>query len=302
MKKLKILITGSQGFLARNIALNLKEKKIHVYGIGRGKWIGNQYKKWGYKKNINSNINLKSLNKYKIKFDYIIHCAGKVIGLEPEDDFQRNVLTTQSVLEYISQIKKKPKLILMSTLAVYGNSKEQILTEKTRINPISNYAINKLLAEQLCRFYNLKYKIDIMILRTGSLFGPGLKRQFIFDACTKIKKNINIFFGTGEEIRDWLFIDDMTNLIFRIIKKNFKNIKIINVGSGKGIKIKDIISYISTKMNKNIIPKFNGYGKNSNPKILISSTKEAKKFIWSPRKKFFDGLDLYIQWYKKEYD
>ena len=139
-----------------------------------------------------------------------------------------------------------------------------------------------------------------MILRTGSLIGPGLKRQFIFDACNKIRKNINIFFGTGEEARDWLFIDDISNLIFKIIKKRFKNLKIINVGSGRAIKIKDIISYISKKMDINISPKFNGVGKNSNPKILVSSIKEAKKFKWSPKIEFFDGLDLYIKWFLKK--
>ena len=300
MKKLKILITGSQGFLAKNLARTLNSKKFYVYGIGRGNWNRSEHKKWGYKKNINDNISLKNILKYKIRFDYVIHCAGKVIGLLPEDDFQRNVATTQSVLEYISQKKIKPKLIFMSTLAVYGNSKKNVLTENTRINPISNYAINKLLAEQLCRFYNTKYNIDIIILRTGSLIGPGLKRQFIFDACNKINKRKNIFFGTGEEIRDWLFIDDMTNLIFKIIKIEFKNLKIVNVGSGKGTKIKDIISYICKKMNKNISPKFNGFGKSSNPKILISSIKEAKKFKWVPEKKFFEGLDLYIEWFKND--
>jgi UDP-glucose 4-epimerase len=297
---MKILITGSQGFLARNLAKTLNNKKFYVYGIGRGKWNKNEHKKWGYKKNVNNNISLKNIHKYKINFDYVIHCAGKVIGLLPEDDFQRNVSTTQSILEYISQKKIKPKLILMSTLAVYGNSKKQVLTENTKINPISNYAINKLLAEELCKFYNKKYNIDIMILRTGSLIGPGLKRQFIFDACNKIRKNINIFFGTGEEARDWLFIDDISILIFKIIKKRFKNLKIINVGSGRAIKIKDIISYISKKMDINISPKFNGVGKNSNPKILVSSIKEAKKFKWSPKIEFFDGLDLYIKWFLKK--
>ena len=74
MTKLKILITGSQGFLARNLALSLKEKKFKVYGIGRGRWKGNQYKKWGYKKNLNTNINLKSLTKYKINLNVHLSC------------------------------------------------------------------------------------------------------------------------------------------------------------------------------------------------------------------------------------
>ena len=51
------------------------------------------------------------------------------------------------------------------------------------INPISNYALNKLLCEKILKFYNQKNKKSVCILRIGSVFGPGLKRQFIYDAC-----------------------------------------------------------------------------------------------------------------------
>ena len=77
----------------------------------------------------------------------------------------------------------------MSTLAVYGNCKKSTLKEEMPIKPISNYALNKLLAENICDFYFQRKKIDLLIARTGSLYGPGLKRQFIYDACRKIKAN-----------------------------------------------------------------------------------------------------------------
>lgn len=297
---MNILITGSQGFLARNLAKKLKKSKISVYGMGRGSWNKNNHKKWGYNKNINSDVNLINIKKYsKLNFDYIIHCAGKVIGLSPEEDFKRNVLTTQSVLEFASSLDEKPKIIFMSTLAVYGNSKYSLLTEKTPIKPISNYALNKLLAEKLCEFYYEKNNINVLIVRAGSLFGPGLERQFIFDACRKINNDNNIFFGTGEELRDWLYIDDLTDLIYKIVKENFSGKLILNVGSGKGIKIKDVINFINKKFDKNLKPIFNKIGSDSNPKKLISSIQKAKKFNWKPKTNFYYGLNKYIQWFKK---
>ena len=190
---MNILITGSQGFLAKNLSLKLKNKNHKIYGIGRGKWKGDEYKKWGYFKNLNEDINSKNILKYKkISFKYIIHCAGKVIGLSAVDDFKTNVLTTQIVLDFIYLTKQNPKLIFMSTLAVYGN-KNKFLTENTKLNPISNYAHNKILCEEMCSFYSRKYNFDLLIMRISSIFGPGLERQFIYDACKKIYNNNFLF-------------------------------------------------------------------------------------------------------------
>ena len=296
---MNILITGSQGFLAKNLSLKLKNKNLKIYGIGRGNWKGDEYKKWGYFKNINDDINSKNILKYKkISFKYIIHCAGKVIGLSAVDDFKTNVLTTQIVLDFIYLTKQKPKLIFMSTLAVYGN-KNKFLTENTKINPISNYAHNKILCEEMCSFYSRKYNFDLLIMRVSSIFGPGLERQFIYDACKKIYNNNSKFFGTGKEIRDWIYIDDLTRLIFKILNKGFKKINIYNVGSGIGVSIKDVINFINKRFKKNLKPSFNFVGSDSNPKILISSINKIKIFNWKPTTNFYIGLERYINWFKK---
>ena len=296
---MNILITGSQGFLAKNLALKLKNKNLKIYGIGRGKWKGDEYKKWGYFRNLNDDINSKNILKYKkISFKYIIHCAGKVIGLSAVDDFKTNVLTTQIVLDFIYRTKQNPKLIFISTLAVYGN-KNKFLTENAKINPISNYAHNKILCEEMCSFYSRKYNFDLLIMRISSIFGPGLERQFIYDACKKIYNNSSKFFGTGKEIRDWIYIDDLTTLIFKILNKGFKKINIYNVGSGVGVSIKDVINFINKKFKKNLKPSFNFVGSDSNPKILISSINKIKIFNWKPTTNFYIGLERYINWFKK---
>jgi UDP-glucose 4-epimerase len=301
---MNILITGSQGFLGKNLALKLKNKNFRIYGIGRGKWKKNEYKKWGYFKNLNNDIDLNNISKYKnISFKYIIHCAGKVIGLSAIDDFKTNVLTTQVVLDFIYQSKQKAKLIFISTLAVYGNgNKSKLLRENSKIKPISNYANNKILCEKMCIFYSKKYNFDLLIMRISSFFGPGLERQFIYDACKKIYNNNSKFHGTGEEIRDWLYIDDLTILISKILKRGFKKINIYNVGSGVGVAIKDVINFINKQFKKNLKPSFNFAGADSNPQILISSINKIKKFNWKPTVNFYIGLEKYINWFKKRFN
>lgn len=307
---MKVLITGSEGYLARNLARNLNQKKIICYGVGRGNWkTKNQYGKWGYKKNINGNLNKRLLNRFSnYNFDYVVHCAGgtspitnQINSISKTQDYKKNVLSIKYVLDNILINKKKTKVIFISSAAVYGNNNLKKVTEKTKIRPISNYARNKFLAEKLCFNYFKKHQIDILILRVTTIFGPGLNRQFIHDACIKIIQNKNIFFGTGNEIRDYIYISDFCDLINKVLNKKFKGFKIINVGTGKGIKIREVISYIKKKLDIKISPKFNKFGYKNNPKRMVASSKKVKNFNWQPKTKFYDGLDKYIKWFKSDY-
>ena len=87
----------------------------------------------------------------------------------------------------------------------------------------------------------------------------------------------------------------------KIIKKSFNGYRVINIGTGKGTKIKKIIKYLSQKLRKRIKPKFNNIGLNVNPKKLIPDIKKAKKFKWKPSIQLYKGLDLYLKWFTREY-
>ena len=62
-----------------------------------------------------------------------------------------------------------------------------------------------------------------MILRIASLYGDGLKKQLIYDACSKISKGINNFYGTGREKRDFIHISDLVNIVSYFCTKGFSN-------------------------------------------------------------------------------
>lgn len=301
---MKILITGSQGFLARNLSKKLNNYGFVCYGIGRGKWKRNSHKKWGYYKNIIGTINKKNLKKYKkIKFEYIIHCAGGsspntslVKSISKKKDYEKNVSSIYSVLDCFAQKSNKPKVLFISTISVYGNNKSKKIKEENKLNPISNYSLNKVIAENICKNFCQDYDFDVLILRGTSLYGPGLKRQIIHDVCLKIAKNQNIFFGTGKEVRDFIHINDFTELIKCIITKGFRGFLIMNAGSGNGIKIIDVINYIIKRLKKDIKPKFNNFGTKVNPISLVPNITKAKKFNWLPKVNFYKGLNEYISW------
>ena len=161
------------------------------------------------------------------------------------------------------------------------------ISEKEEIFPISNYAKCKKESEKICKKYSDKFNIGVKILRVTSLYGMGLKKQVIFDAIIKILRNENRFHGTGNEIRDFLHIDDFTDLIKKILRKKFKNYEVLNCGSGKDYKIKDVIQKIKkiNKLKKKVV--FTKKYIKSNPKYLAANINKAKKnYKWKPKKTF----------------
>jgi len=298
--KKKILITGSHGFIAKNIAKKLKKKNFNVYGIGRGKWEKKNYKKWGYLDQINGNLTKKNLSKYNFKFDFIIHCAGSgLVGLSRKQDFINNVKSTISLINFIKKNQNKTKIIFMSSYSIYGNDFKDPISEKFVTKPVSIYAINKKKAENLLLNFSKKYRSDLMILRIASLYGDGLKKQLIHDACSKISKGLNSFYGTGREKRDFIHISDLVNVVLYFCMKGFSNTNIINCGSGTGRQIKDVLKLISSSFNMRNKIVFNRKKLNSNPITLILNINQLKRIGVKPYKNFRIGVKQYVKWFKR---
>ena len=295
---MKILITGCHGFIGNNLSILLKKKKNDLYGIGNPRK-NIKENSFNYIKTINGTIEKNKIRKFKIKFDFAVHCAGSgKVGLSKNMDYHKNINSTIGLLEYARLYNRKLKIILLSSAAVYGNNKTKF-TEKTNINPISIYGKNKFLAEKKCHAYSKKFKLNITILRLTSIFGKGLDKQLIFECCKKINSKKYIFFGTGNEKRDWLHIDDLNILIHKMIKKKKDGLHIYNCGSGKQYKVKNVVKYISKKMNNKIILKFDGKGLDKNPSSNLVSINKLKEFDWKPKKNFWKALSDYVNWYKR---
>ena len=302
MKKKKILITGAEGFIARNLSKYLVKKKFVVYGIGTKRFDKKKSTKHSYRKLINKRISLLNLKKNFKNIDIIIHCAGSgTVQLSNKENYEKNYLTTKSVLDFSIYQKKKPKVLFMSSYSIYGSSHSKPIKENSKLKPSSSYAITKKLSEDLLLRFSKKYNLEIKILRLASIYGNGLNKQLLFDACNKISQNKNIFFGTGNEVRDWIHIFDLCELVYKILNKKKDNNPIINCGSGKGHKVREVIKLIKKKFYSKKIIKFINQ-KKQNPKILISDIKIAKSYNWKPKIPFKKGILGYIKWYKQNND
>lgn len=302
---MNILITGALGFLGRHTARKFKSLNNNIYGLGRGKASVKFLKNWGIDFWYESDINLKSIRNINISFDLIVHCGGgSSVGYSnnyPIQDFDNSVYTTLCLLEYISKFDTNCKFIYPSSPSVLGNFSKRNIKPNKEFKPISSYGFNKQLAEEMCFFYNREYGIQVGIIRFFSIYGNDLKKQLLWDACNKIKINSAIFFGSGNETRDWIHVKDAVDLI-EIFSRKFKGLKIINGGTGIATKISSVIEMINSQFTNNIKIKFNNQIKRGDPTHYCADISSALNFGWVPKVKIEDGIKDYAINFIKEND
>ena len=114
---------------------------------------------------------------------------------------------------------------------MYGNADALPIAESTPINPISPYGVHKQIAEELIRSYAHHFSLSVAIVRFFSLYGPGLRKQLLWDACTKIEKGDFDFYGTGHEVRDWLHVQDAARLLLTLPSHASSDAVIVNGGN-----------------------------------------------------------------------
>ena len=309
------LITGCAGFIGFHMCKYLIKKKIKVLGIDNlNKYYSKKLKLDRLKilkKNKNftfHNIDLRNKKKLlsllsNFKKLNIIHFAaqpGVIYSYKnPNSYFENNILATKNLVSITKKLDIS-QFIFISSSSVYGDKKKYPIREVSKLNPINFYAKTKIKCEKIIHQNFKNSKHSIKILRPFTVYGPfGRPDMLILKMLTLIRKNklINIY-NYGNYFRDFTYIDDVVEIIFKLsLKKNIK-IQTFNVCASKPIQINDILKMFKSILKKSFKikykPKRRGemeitYG--SNLKLL--KLLKTKNFI-----KFNVGLKRTILWYK----
>jgi len=297
----RVLITGAAGFIGRHVAREFSKKGWQVIGIGRGDW--SDWRDYGLSAWYEAEVTLDTLLKYSAVPDVLVHCAGGAsVGFsieQPSVDFDMTVRTTSNVLEFIRVHSPSTKLVYPSSAAVYGQVKSLPITEDTHLSPVSPYGTHKQLAEALCQLYSHQYNLSVAVVRMFSIYGPELRKQLLWDACQKIDQGNYSFFGTGEEIRDWLHVDDVSKLLFSASQNASIRCPVVNAGNGQGIKVREIVHHLCNQFELGISPIFSTIPKPGDPNVYIADTSKARAWEWQPLINWHEGVAQYVNWYKR---
>ncbi len=302
---MKILIIGADGFIGGHCANYFSKKFNNVFLAGTKK-DGILNKNYYLLTHENTDFNLLFQHN---EYDICINASGYAnvsLSFEnPAKDFELNVVNVHKILLAIRRYNPKCRLINFSSAAVYGNPIKLPITENSKLLPLSPYGFHKLQSESLLTEYHKFFGIHTCSLRVFSAYGVGLKKQIFWDLYQKInqkiKNNIDIeIFGTGEESRDFIFIDDLIFAIDLIIQKaNFEG-ECINVSSGIETKIKDVVSIFYENWDKNIAFNFSGKIKIGDPNNWKADIKQLEQMGFISQVSIYEGINKYIKWLKEQ--
>lgn len=297
----RVLITGAAGFIGRHVAREFSNQGWHVVGMGRGDWA--DWQSHGISEWHRCEVTLDALLKHANYPDVIVHCAGGAsVGhsvAEPYQDFIKTVDTLAQVLEFMRVHAPQTKLVYPSSAAVYGQIKTLPITEDAPLNPVSPYGFHKKMAELLCEMYSHQYGVPIAVVRLFSIYGIGLRKQLLWDACRKFEQEECSFFGTGAEVRDWLHVEDAARLLYLATQNATLHCPIINAGSGQGVTVKEILQHVRDQLEVLKEPNFSSKSKEGDPNAYIADITNARTWGWEPKINLRKGIVEYVDWYKK---
>lgn len=297
------LITGAHGFLGRYAAKAFSNNGCRVVGIGHGDWGFKNPGDYGIAEWIEADIDFAALAGLGEGFDYIVHCAGgSSVGYSvkfPEQDFYRTVGTTIAVLEYARLHQPKVRIIYPSSAAVYGVQDAEPIAVDVQPSPLSPYGFHKRMAEELCISYGRNYGLSIGIARLFSVYGPGLRKQLLWDACLKLTRSgaPPEFYGTGNETRDWIHVRDAAALLLKIAQSG-DSFSIVNGGAGISTRISEILSQLADLLGFETEIMFSGEQKEGDPRHYLADITEAMALGWQPQVTLADGLREYVDWFR----
>lgn len=306
---MKLLVTGGLGFIGSNFILHAlkKYKKLQIQNLDAylpGSNIDNvrEIKTTKKYKTIRGNItNAKLVEKLVSDSDAVINFAAeshvdRSIS-NPKPFIDSNIYGVYTLLE--ATRKHKKRLIQISTDEVFGSLKSSSATEKYPHNPSSPYAASKAAAENLVNSYHITYGCDIIITRCTNNYGPRQSPEKLIPKTILLandNKKIPIY-GTGKNIRDWIFVLDHCDAILRILFKG-KSGESYNISTNNELDNLTIVRKILDIMDKpNDLIEFISDRPGHDFRYSLDSKKIRRKLSWSPSHKFEEGLKYTIEWY-----
>jgi len=205
--------------------------------------------------------------------------------------------TVAASLDFACRCARLPRFVYVSSAAVYGDAGAGPIATSAPVQPISPYGEHKAAAEDLCRRAASENGLPVLIVRFFSLYGPGLRKQLLWDACGKLRDGHAAFFGTGEEVRDWLHIEDAVRLLETAAAAASPACPVVNGGTGVGTAVRDVIAALADAIDPRAEVRFLGSGRTGDPRSYIAATGEALALGWSPDVVWHDGIREYAEWY-----
>ena len=303
--EVKILVTGSCGFIGTNLCESLLEDGHEVLGVD------------SFTANYDQNVkrkNLNQLNEFKnfhltetdlltadlqpliANKDIIFHLAGQPsVHNSWGQDFKayadRNIVLTQKLLEAARE-SETPKFVNSSSSSVYGRINGGPAREDHAKLPISPYGVTKLAAENLVTLYGSEFGMNTVSLRYFTVFGPRQRPDMAFSKLIESSKSRKSFplHGDGSQIRDFTFVRDVVAANKLAAFSHVSPGSVFNIGGGSPVSMAFAIETLEDILGSKIKIETSPTGP-GNPALTFADCTAAETVLgWKPKMDFYEGL------------
>ena len=310
---MKILVTGGLGFIGSNFIRYILSKHpdykiVNVDKIGVGANPANLKDLEDEKtyKFIKGNIcNPKLIDKVVKGVDAIVNIAAETHVdrsiRDPITFIQNNTIGTLNLLDAVRKHNREARLVHVSTDEVYGEATKGSFKETSPLKPSNPYSASKAAADMFVIAYRKTYQLNTVITRCTNNFGPyQFPEKLIPKTIIRALKNMPVpVYGSGENIRDWIYVLDHCEAINLILEKGRPG-EIYNISAGNEKTNIEVIRKILRTLGKpEGLISFVEDRPGHDIKYSLDSSKIRTELGWKPKFSFEEALEATVNWYKE---
>jgi UDP-glucose 4-epimerase len=237
--------------------------------------------------------------------ELVVHCAGPASVAaslaDPAADFDAGVVVTFELLNRLRRLRPAPRVVFISSAAIYGDPPVLPIVETETPRPMSPYGHHKLAGEHLLReFYEL-YDLPSVSLRVFSAYGEGLRRQVMWDVCVQALGDGDVRLqGSGAETRDFVHASDVGAAVGAVVDRAPFRAEVYNVASGVETRISELASLVVDALPVDAEISFSGVGRSGDPARWQADLRRITALGFRPSISLDDGVRAYAGWASRQ--
>jgi UDP-glucose 4-epimerase len=316
LKNKNILVTGGAGFIGSHLVDALILEKPAKIVVVDNFFLGKRENLKEAKENFDKNLKIidqdatdyQAMERilHREKIEVVFNLATKALEysfVDPDDAYMVNV-NLASVLLRLLRHQKYQTLIHCSSSEAYGTARHVPIGEDHPMMPETLYAAGKASADLMVMSYFNNFKLDLAIVRPFNNYGPRQNEKLYAAVIPITVKKIlagepPVICGDGRQTRDFIYVGDTVSGMIDIYKNKDTRGKVLNIATGRELKIKDLILTIAKEMNYEgkILKKA---ARQADVRRHLADIRLAKKLIgFKAKTNFKEGIRKTIEWYEK---
>lgn len=292
-------MTGGAGFIGSHLVRRIVSLGSNVISLGGNRAEAELVEGAQY---IFGDISRDTLETIDFVPETVFHLAGgasvAASVADPPSDFLKTVFSTVLLLDFLRCHWPNTQLVYVSSAAIYGEATHTRACHDLACLPISPYGVHKRLVESLLLDHARMYQTRTVIVRPFSVYGPGLRKQLLWDAMEKAGRGVFEFFGSGCELRDWVYVSDLVECLLKASECASAAVPVFNAGTCHAMSVRDVLTELFRVARLDRKPIFLGQPKEGDPDRLVADESDEHIFGTLFRTPLRVGLSAYVNWYR----